>query len=556
MRASVEKCGDGAEIPALRVPALLPFVILVPLFLVLFPGPARGSAQEPYDVLIRNGRVLDGSGNPWRRADVALQGNRIAAVGDLHGASAAREIDARGLYVVPGFVDTHSHSADGLESEGRSHARPLLAQGITTVVVNPDGGGPVDLAAQRRELEEYGLGVNAAQLVPHGSIREEVMGAADRPPTADELERMKEHVRAGMEAGAFGLSTGLFYAPASYAETEEVVALARVAGEYGGLYQSHIRDESNYSVGLMSAVDEVVEVAREAGIVGVVSHVKALGPPVWGYSLAIVRRIERARSEGIEVYADQYPYPASATGLGSALLPRWAQAGGRDSLLARLDRPEALERIRTDMSQNLDRRGGEERIQFRRFVEAPSIEGRSLAEVARERGVSPVDAALQLLRRGSPGIVSFNMHEEDVRALMRQPWTMTASDGGLPEWNVGVPHPRSYGTFPRKIRTYVLEEEVVGLEQAVRSMTLLPAAVFRMRGRGRIEEGAMADVVVFDLERLRDRATFTEPHQLAEGVVHVFVNGEPAIRDGSFTDRRPGRVLRAPGRDPSTSSLP
>jgi len=501
-------------------------------------------AQERYDVLIRNGRVLDGEGNPWFRADVALRDDRIAAVGDLAGADADRVIDAEGLYVAPGFIDSHSHAGGGLASEDRSHAEPLLAQGVTTVLINPDGGGSVDLAEQRRELLRHGLGVNAAQLVPHGSIRREVLGMEDRAPDADELRRMRELTRAGMEEGAFGLSSGPFYAPGSYSDTDELVALAEVAAGYGGAYTSHVRDESNYTIGVVAALDEVIEIAERADLPGVHTHIKALGPPVWGYSTALVRRIERARERGVEVYADQYPYPASATGLGAALLPRWAQAGGRDSLVARFDRPGTMERIREAMVDNLARRGGPDRIQFRRFREDPSIEGKTLEEVAEERGVSPIDAAISLLRRGGPGIVSFNMHEDDVRTLMAQPWTMTSSDGDLPEWEVGVPHPRSYGAFPRKIRTYALEEGVVGLEQAVRSMTSLPANVFRIRDRGAIREGAVADVVVFDLDRLADRATFTEPHQLSRGMVHVFVNGTAAIRDGSFTGERPGRVLR------------
>lgn len=533
----------SSRLRGLRIGAPLSALPAVLAFLLVISAGAL-PAQAAHDVVIRGGRVLDGSGNPWRRADVAIRGDRVVAVGDLAEETADRMIDARGLYVAPGFIDSHSHAADGLISEERSHARPLLAQGITTVVVNPDGGGPVDLTAQRSDLLEHGLGVNVGQLVPHGSIRESVLGSEDRAPTADELDRMRELARAGMDAGAFGLSTGLFYAPASYAETDEVVALARVAAEYGGLYQSHMRDESDYSVGLMASVEEVLNVAREAGIVGVITHVKALGPPVWGYSLAVVRRVERARSEGLEIYADQYPYPASSTGLGAALLPRWAQAGGRDSLLARLDRPEDLERIRAAMRRNLARRGGADRIQFRRVEGDPAIEGRTLDEVAGERGVPPVETALELLRRGSPGIVSFNMHEEDVRTFMRQPWTMTASDGGLPEWEVGVPHPRSYGTFPRKLRVYAMEDGVVGLEQAIRSMTSLPATVFRMGDRGRIEEGAAADVVVFDAARIRAPATFTDPHRLAEGLVHVFVNGEEAVRDGRFTGVRAGRVLR------------
>ena len=281
-------------------------------------------------------------------------------------------------------------------------------------------------------------------------------------------------------------------------------------------------------MGVVAAVEEVIDVARQAGIPGVITHIKALGPPVWGYGGAIVRRIEMAREEGVEVYSDQYPYPASATGLAAALLPRWAQAGGADSLMARFDRPETMVRIREEMVGNLARRGGANRIQFRRVVFDESLEGRLLSDLAEERDQDPIDTSIDLLRRGSVSIVSYNMHEDDVRTLMVQPWNMTSSDGGLVPWMEGVPHPRSYGAFPRKIRRYVVEEGLVDLAAAVRSMTSLPAQVFRIPDRGMIRPGAYADLVVFDLARVNDPATFTEPHQLAEGMVEVFVNGEAA----------------------------
>lgn len=514
---------------------------------------APASAQQRYDVLIRNARVLDGKGNPWFRGDVAVAGGRIAAVGDLGDASAERVIDASGLYVAPGFIDVHSHAGPGLATRELSGARPLLAQGITTVFVNPDGGGPVDLVQQRRDLLEHGLGVNVALMVPHGSVRRAVLGMEDRAPTPEELERMKALVRRGMEAGAFGLSSGPYYAPGSYADTEELIELAKVASEYGGVYSSHIRDESDYTIGVVAAVDEVIRIAREARLPGVVTHIKALGPRVWGYSTALVHRIERAREQGVEVYADQYPYAASSTGLGSALLPRWAQAGGSDSLAARMDDPATRARLRAEMLENLDRRGGADRIQFASHPQDRSIEGKTLQEVADARGVDPIDLAMELIRAGAPGIVSFNMHEADIATLMRQPWTMTASDGTLVRMGVGVPHPRAYGTFPRKIRKYVLEEGVVDLASAIRSMTSLPASVFRLADRGTIDVGKVADLVVFDLDRLTDRATFQEPHQLSEGVVHLLVNGRFAIEDGRFVeDGLHGQVLT---RRPQSSEL-
>jgi N-acyl-D-aspartate/D-glutamate deacylase len=511
--------------------------------LMLSAGWSSLAGQEP-TVLIRNGRVLDGSGNPWIRADVLIRGDRVAAVGRLGDVHADEVVDATGLYVAPGFIDTHSHAGGGLASEGLSHARPLLAQGLTTIFANPDGGGPVDLAEQRAALLEHGLGVNVAQLVSHGSVRRAVLGTEDRAPTATEMDEMRRLVRAGMDEGAWGLSSGTFYVPGFYAEPEEIEDLATIVAPYGGAYQSHFRDESNYTVGVIAAVDEVINVGRVAGIPAVLTHVKALGPFVWGYGAAIVKRVERAREEGVQVFADQYPYTASATGLEAALLPRWSQAGGRDSLMARMGRPADMARIREAMTQNLARRGGAARIQFRRYRPDPSIEGRLLSDLAEERGANPLDVAIELMRRGSVSIVSHNMDEGDVETLMVQPWTMTSSDGDLVPWGVGVPHPRGYGAFPRKIRLYVREKGVVGLEAAVRSMTSLPALVFDMPDRGTLRAGAPADVVVFDLGRVRDTAEYTDPHRLAEGMVWVFVNGQAAIRDGDFTDVRSGRVLR------------
>ncbi|MEE4277014.1 MAG: D-aminoacylase [Halieaceae bacterium] len=500
-----------------------------------------------YDLILRGGRLVDGSGNPWFRADLAVRGDRIAAIGDLSGATAQETLDVSGLLVAPGFIDTHSHAGPGLATPELSHGEPLLAQGITTVFVNPDGGGEVDIAAQHEALLTDGLGVNVAQFVPHGAVREAILGMADRAPTPEELAAMRRLVREGMAEGAWGLSSGPFYAPGSFAATDELVALASEAAAYGGAYQSHVRDESNYSVGLLAALDEVVTVAREAGLPGVHTHIKALGPPVWGFSTAIAKRIDSARAEGVEVYADQYPYPASATSLSAALVPRWAQAGGREALLQRLENAADRARIRAELTENLARRGGADRIQFRSVASDSVLEGRLLSEVAQQWQLSPEDAALRLISSGEVGIVSFNMDESDVRALMRQPWTMTASDGGLVPLGEGVPHPRGYGTFPHKLRRYVIEEEVLTLEAALRTMTGLPAQVYRMPDRGRLALGAIADIVVLDLETLRDRATFTDPHLLSEGVVHLLVAGEAAIRESRFTGVRAGRVLRKAG---------
>ncbi|MCW9707578.1 N-acyl-D-amino-acid deacylase family protein [Fodinibius salsisoli] len=519
------------------------YKVLIGLITLVFTAcTPQPDASVEYDKLIINGKVLDGTGNPWYYADIAVRDDEIVKIGVVK-AAARDTIDASGFYVTPGFIDVHSHAASGLTKPELSDAKPLLLQGITTVFVNPDGGGAVDLKEQRQGLLEDGLGVNVAQMVPQGSIRKEVMGMEDRAPSSEELEKMKQLVREGMQSGAFGLSSGPFYAPGSYAKTNELIELSRVAAQLGGAYVSHIRDESNYTIGLEAAVDEVIQVAREAALPGIVTHIKALGPPVWDLSETIVANIEKARAEGVEVFADQYPYMASATGLISALVPRWAEEGGHEELVKRLKDPEKLPKIRTAMEKNLARRGGPDRIQFRYYSPDSTIEGKTLKEIADARDVPPLDMAVELIKKGRPGIVSFNMKEEDVHRFMRQPWTMTSSDGGLVEMGQGVPHPRNYGTFPRKIRKYVLEKEVIDLASAIRSMTTLPAQVFDISGRGQIREGAKADLAIFDLDQLLDKATFQQPHRFSKGMEYVLVNGQYALEEGQISDRRWGRVL-------------
>jgi N-acyl-D-amino-acid deacylase len=506
---------------------------------------ACAATHEPFDVIISNGTIVDGSGGEPYVADIGIRGEHIAAIGSLSRAQAGRVIDATGLHVAPGFIDVHSHAGGGLASERLSTAHALLAQGITTVVINPDGGGAIDQATQRARLLEHGLGVNVAQLVPHGTIRTRVLGSSDRDPTADELARMKEYVRAGMEEGAFGLSSGLFYTPGSWSTTEEVIEMARVTAPYGGVYSSHIRDEADYTIGVVAAVDEVIRIAREAGVTGVVSHIKALGPNVWGTSEQNVANIEAARAAGVSVWADQYPYDASATGFVAALVPAWAREGG--SLQQRMAEPATAARIRAEMAENLARRGGGDRIMFRG---SGPLAGRTLAAVAAERGLSELDTAFEMIRSGStPGIISFNMHDDDIARYMRQPWMMTSTDGGLSIMGDGVPHPRNYGAFARKIRKYVVADRIIDLPFAVRSMSALAAEVFGMERRGVIQEGAIADIAVFDLAAVNDPATFDDPHRLSEGMVYVFVNGVLAVDGGSFTDALAGQVLHRRGAD-------
>lgn len=516
------------------------------LSLILATALALGQppASGRYDVIIRNGRVLDGTGQPAIRADVALANGQIAAIGTLPADARATEtIDAAGRIVAPGFIDVHSHAGEGLVREGLEQGRPLLAQGVTTIVANPDGGGPTDLKQQRARLDARGLGPNVALLIGHGSVRGAVLGMAETPPDAAQLQRMEAIVQQAMEDGAYGLSSGLFYAPGSYAKTEEVIALAKVVSKFGGVYTSHIRDESDYTIGVVASVEEVIRIAEEGGVTGIVSHMKALGPDNWGKAVPSVQRIEAARGRGVKVFADQYPYDASSTSLVGAVIPRWAQVGGNEAMRQRIAAEDTRAKMLAEVRENIRRRGGPASLFIAQYGPDHSIEGKHLGDVAAARKVAPEVAALDLVAKGGVSIVSFNMSEDDIALIMRQPWTMTSSDGGLGFPNEGVPHPRNYGAFARKIARYVNERKTVTLDAAVRSMTGLSAEVFGIIDRGVLRQGAAADVVIFDPAAIRDTATYTKPHQLAEGMWYVFVNGTPVIVKGAFTDAKPGRVL-------------
>jgi len=517
----------------------MPRLLVLVLLLVAGAVPAR-TQPAPFDLLIINARLLDGSGNPWRAADIGIRGDRIAAVGRLRGASAVRTIDAAGRYAAPGFIDAHSHAAGDLTREALRDARALVAQGITTIIGNPDGGGPIDLKAQRAALEKGGIGVNVGLLIGHGSVRSAVIGQADRAPTAEERAKMQALVAKAVGDGALGLSSGLFYAPGSFAKLDEVIALARTAG---GVYASHIRDEGNYSIGLLAAVQEVIDVSDRAGVRGIVTHIKALGPDNWGLAAAAATRIDLARARGVDVLADQYAYEASSTSLAAAVVPRWAQAGGTAEFRKRLSDSALREKIVGEIRENIRRRGGAASLVIASYSPDRALEGQSLDQIAEARRKPAEIAALEIVEAGSASIVSFNMSEDDIVALMRRPWMMTSSDGGLSLPGEGRPHPRNNGAFTRKLTRYVRERQVISLENAIRSMTSLTASTFGLAGRGTIEPGAFADIVVFDPAALRERATYADPHQMSEGMWLVLVNGQAAIQNGSFTGARAGRVI-------------
>lgn len=517
----------------------------LPLLLISALTVTAAANAQQYDVLIRGGTVYDGSGAPGRRADVAINGDRIVAVGAIATKATARTtVDAKGKVVAPGFIDPHSHAAPEIQTAELAAALPMLYQGITTLMVNPDGGGPVDLTQQIADLRTNVPGVNVIPLIGHNAVRGAVMGNANRKPTEAEQAKMESLVTAAMKSGAYGLSDGPFYIPAKFSDTAEIVGLAKAASRFPhAFYTSHIRDEGNYDVGVVNAVEEVITVAREAKIPGVVTHIKALGPQVWGKSAEIIAHINKARAEGVQVWADQYPYAASGSSLMASLVPGWAQEGGAEALVTRLQDPAMRARIRAEMAPNLARRAGPNAIMMRHFAPDPSLDGKRLDEIALATGRDPLDTALDMLVRGGGPTVSFNMSEKDIEALMQQPWTMTSTDGGLPTFGKTSEHPRAYGAFPRKLRRYVLDKPVISMAQAIHVSTALPANVFTIVDRGEIRAGAFADVIVFDPKVVGDSATYLKPHSYSVGMDYVFINGRAALAKGKPVAERYGRVL-------------
>ena len=493
--------------------------------------PALASQGVPADLLIRNGQVIDGTGAAARIADVAITGDRVTFVGDAARANvqAKRTIDARGLIVAPGFIDPHTHTLEDLTSDDRKRRANVdyLMQGVTTVITGNDGGGPYEVGRTLARWKAEGIGSNAALLVGYGSVRQAVVGMSDAKAEGAQLDSMRALVDKGMREGALGMSTGLYYAPQSYATTEEVIALAKVAAKYGGIYDTHLRDESSYTVGLLAAIREAIRIGHEAGMPSHISHIKALGTDVWGRSDSAIAIIEAAREAGDKVSANQYPYTASGSSVGASLLPRWAEVGGRDSLRARVADPAMKARLVTDMTENLRRRGGAKSLLITSTRDT-SILGRTLEEIAKARDVSPVEAAIQVIVAGDASVASFNMDEKDIVAFMRRPWVMTGSDGS-------AGHPRKYGTFPKKWAEYVRGQRVLTPEQFVRRSSALTAETFGIEDRGVLAKGKYADVVVFDDATFEDHSTYQKPTELATGMRYVIVNGKVAVDGGTYT---------------------
>lgn len=503
-----------------------------------------------YDVLISGGRLLDGAGTPWFFGDIAIQGDTIAAVGLLPNATARLKIDARDLAVAPGFIDIHTHARRGIFETPT--AENCLRQGVTTVMEGPDGSSPLPLAPYLARLEKTSISVNFGLLVGQGSIREQVIGLENRRATPEEIQKMKELARQAMLDGAFGLSTGLFYVPGNYTPTEEVIELARVVAPLGGVHISHMRNEAE---GILASVRETIRIGEKGGLPTQLTHHKIIGRENWGRSSETLRLVEEARARGVDVTIDQYPYTASSTGT-AALFPQWAQAGGRKALLERLAAPEQREKIKAVIVRNIreDRGGGDPKnVVMASCSFDQSLAGKSLADLTAARGVpvtfeNAADTAIEIQRRGGCSAVYHAISEEDVERILRYPFTMIASDGGIPVFGKEAPHPRSYGTFARVLGRYVRERRTLTLEEAVRRMTSLPAARLKVWDRGLLRPGMKADLVVFDPATIADKADFAKPHQYAVGVRHTLVNGTPALLDGTVTEKRPGRVLYGPAK--------
>lgn len=507
------------------------------------PAPSSPSMAFDADVLLTGGMVYGGErGERGSVADVAIRADKIVFVGNAEAASlrARERVDATGLIVAAGFVDPHTH-ADGdlfsADPERRLNAN-YLTQGVTTVFVGNDGGGTADIKSSIATITGQGIGSNVAFLVGHGAVREAVVGLADRPPTNDELTRMKKLVADGMCEGAFGFSAGLFYTPQNFASTDEVVALASEAASRGGVYDTHLRDESSYSIGLLGAVREALEIGARSGAATNISHIKALGADVWGESGQVIALVEEARANGQKVTADQYPWLASGTRISSALLPRWALDGGLESARLRFDDPAAMQKIEAGMAENLRRRGGADTLLITRMVNGDTAhEGKRLSEIADAQKTSAIAMAIRILRDGDAQIASFNMREDDVRAFMARPWVMTGSDGSNG-------HPRKYGSFPNKFAKYVRETQYLDIGDFLYQSAGLAAETFAIPQRGFLREGYFADIVVFDPKTFRARADYTDPERLSEGVVHLLINGQFAIRNSIIANTLSGRALQ------------
>lgn len=502
------------------------------------------SAQNNADVIIKNGKIIDGTGNSWFYGDVAVKEGKIVSIGKLSGWKAGKIIDATGLIVAPGFIDVHTHIED--DEVRNPFATNFIYDGVTTVITGNCGASNVDLKRYFKYLDSLRLSVNVASLIGHNDVRKEVMGRSNRVPTESELKKMELIVEQAMKDGAVGLSTGLIYIPGTYSRTDEIIRLAKITSKYNGVYATHMRDEGD---SVVQAIEEAIRIGKEAKLPVEISHFKISGQNNWGKSKVTVPMILKARKEGLDVTIDQYPYTASSTGL-STLLPDDILADGQDSIVARLSRPEIRKRTIDHLLQRLKKR------KLKHFSYAvvayhradTTLNGKSIEEINRLKGrkrkaKEEALTIIELIEKGGASMVLHGMSEDDVKFIMKYPFNMFASDASIRVWQQGTPHPRGYGTNSRVLGKYVREEKVISLEEAIRRMTSLPAQKFGLNNRGLLKEGFAADIVVFDEKTVADLSTFEKPHQYSTGFKYVLVNGSITLEASKHNGRRNGAIL-------------
>jgi len=540
--------GRMLESDAMRVLMGLLVIVCVAAGLVIPPIRAQ---QPPYDLLIHNARIVDGTGNPWWKGDIAISGDAIARIAPVIDQPAARVVDAGGAVAAPGFIDIHTHARRGLLDVPT--APNYVRQGVTTVMEGPDGSSPIPISTFLAQLDRVGKSLNIGTFIGQGTIREVVIGRANRPATPPEIEKMAGLVEQGMKDGAFGLSTGLFYVPGNFSSTDEVVELARAAARFGGIHESHQRDDA---AKVLDSVRETIAIGERGGLPTQISHAKIVGQANWGRSIEMLQLVDAARARGVDVTLDQYPYTASSTSIAAALLPAWVLEGGPEATLARLREPASRTRAKTEsMAMIRDERGGGDpkNVRIASCGFDASLDGKTLADLTRDRGLEPnienaAEVAIWIVEQGGCQGVFHAMSDDDLERILRYPATMIASDGEVPIFGRAFPHPRSYGTFARVLGVYVREKKVLTLEDAVRRMSSLPAARLGLQDRGLLRPGMKADIAVFDDAAVRDTATYEKPHQYAEGFSYVIVNGQVVFEKGEMTASRPGRVLYGPGK--------
>ena len=498
-------------------------------------------AGIPVDIILSGGIVYDGTGSEGQQVEVVISEGKITYIGKAEpGQFRANEtIDATGLIVAPGFIDPHTHADSDLDSGDIERRRnlPFAYQGVTTVVVGNDGNGSSKIAEQAALAEKRKIGTNVAYLAGFGHLRKTIMGDDNRPPSKAEFSQMKSMIASAMCEGAFGLSAGLYYTPQNFATTEEVVELTKIAGVHGGYYDTHLRDESTYNIGLFGAVSEALEIGKRSGAAVHISHIKALGPAVWGHSAKIIKRIEKARASGQKITADQYPWAASGTRISNALVPRWALDGGLDGLRERLRDETTTIKIKSEMLENLDRRGGADKLLITGSLgKAHATVGSTLAEIARAKNLDPIDTAISILMSGDARLASFNMNADDIRTFAGRDWVVTGSDGS-------TGHPRKYGSFPKAYRDFVVDGKLMTMAQFIHRSSGQTADIIGLKDRGYLKPGMVADIVIFDPKRFAAHATYQQPRKLSTGVAYLLINGKTLIFQSKHTDELPGKPL-------------